>query len=247
MVNNQISLNPSRIVLALAVVAFLIVVASITAQLAVYLTGRPTIFGLVRLFNLDEEQNVPSFFSTFLLLFATLLLSLITILRKRQAAADVFYWAILSLGFLYLALDEAASIHELLILPVRRMLGGDNLGFFYFAWIVPGILIVLLLALFFSRFLLRLPTKTRWTFLLAAVLYVGGAIGFETIEGRYREVHPADLTFNVMLTAEESLEMMGLIVFIWGLMVYITGHYKEVGLRFGEAGRELPPPGSNKD
>jgi hypothetical protein len=245
MVTNQISLNPSRIVLVLGVVAFLVVVAGVGTQLAVYLTGHPTIYGLVRLFNLDEEQNVPSFFSTLLLLFATLLLALITILRKRQAAADVLYWAILSLGFLYLAVDEAASIHELLIMPVRRMLGDHNLGFFYFAWIVPGILIVLFLALFFSRFLLRLPTKTRLTFLLAAVLYVGGALGMETIEGRYREVHPPDWAFNVMLTAEESLEMMGLIVFIWGLMVYITGHYKEVGLKFGEAGRELPP--SNKD
>jgi hypothetical protein len=233
MVINQISLNPSSIARVLGAVAFLLVLASIGGQVMAHLTRHAQVYALARLFYVDAERNIPSDFSTLLLLFAALLLAVITVLKRQQTDSPVSYWAILSFGFLCMAADEAWSFHERLIKPVRRLLGDDNLGVFYFAWVIPGIALVLVLALFFLRFLLRLPAKTRRTFLMAATLYIGGAIGVELIGGRFAELHGTrNLTYSMMVSVEESLEMAGAITFIWALLVYIADNYKEVRFRF---------------
>ena len=233
MIINQISLNPSSIARVLGAVAFLLILASIGGQLTVYLTEHAHVYELVQLFYVDAEKNIPTGFSTLLLLFAALLLAVITVLKRRQTASHVSHWAILSFGFLFMAADEAWSFHERLIKPVRKLFGDGNLGVFYFAWVIPGIALVLVLALFFLRFLLRLPAKTRLTFLMAATLYIGGAIGFELIGGRYAELHGnRNLTYSMIVTVEESLEMAGVIIFIWALLVYIADNYKEVRFRF---------------
>ena len=233
MITNQISLNPFLIARMLGTVAFLLVVASTGWQLAAYWTGHDSIYGLVQLFYVDAEQNIPTFFSALLLLFAALLLAIITRLKRNQKATYVLHWATLALGFLLMAADEILSQHERLVEPIRKLLGGGDLGVFYFAWIIPGIELVLVLALFFLKFLLHLPAKTRLAFLIAATLYIGGAIGFELVGGRYSESHGTqNLTYSMIATTEESLEMAGVIVFIWALLVYIADHYKEVRFRF---------------
>lgn len=232
MIINQISLNPSSIARVLGAVAFLLVLASIGGQLTASLTGHAQVYRLARLFDVGAERNIPTAFSTLLLLFAALLLAVITVLKRKQTGSPVSHWAILSFGFLFMAADEAFSFHERLIKPVRKLLGDDNLGVFYFAWVIPGIALVLVLAPFFLRFLLRLPAKTKLTFLMAATLYIGGAIGFELIGGRFAELHGYNLTYKMIETVEESLEMAGVIIFIWALLVYIADNYKEVRFRF---------------
>ena len=48
----------------------------------------------------------------------------------------------------------------------------------------------------------------------------GGAIGVELIGGRYLELHGVEnLTYAMITTVEESLEMAGVIIFIWALLV----------------------------
>ena len=190
-------------------------------------------YGLVRLFDIDIEKNIPSVFSALLLLYAALLLGLIAMLERRQAGRPILHWTILSLGFLLMAIDESCSFHEELIPPIRRLLGDENLGIFYFAWVIPGIVVVLVSAAFFFRFLLRLPAKSRSAFLIAATLYLGGAIGVELIAGRFVELHgKLNLTYPTLVVVEESLEMAGAIVFIWALLAFIHDNYKEL----------LPPP-----
>jgi hypothetical protein len=248
MIINQIRLNPSSMARALGVVAFLLVLVSTGGQLTAYWTGHRDFYGLVQLFNLDAEQNIPTFFSTFLLLFAALLLAVIALIERNRGASQVSYWAILSFGVLLMAVDEFVCIHERLVDPVRRLLGGGHLGVFYFAWVIPGIALILLLAVFFLRFLLHLPAKTRLTFLLAGALYIGGAIGFELIEGRHVELHGAqNLTYLVIATIEESLEMAGVVIFIWALLAYIADTHKEVRFRLDRVRGQMmvdacPPP-----
>lgn len=228
-----ISLNPSSIARTLAAIAIFLVLASTAGQLMVYLTGHERVFGLVRLFNVGTELNFPAFFSMFLLVFAAFLLAVITTLEKKRSASQLVHWRVLAFGFLLMAVDETVSLHEMLVAPTRNMLGDGNLGAFYFAWVIPGIAIVLVLALYFLKFLLQLPAKTRFTFLAAATIYLGGAIGFELIGGRYAELHGSNnLTYNMISTVEESLEMAGVIIFIRALLLYIAGNHKEVRFQF---------------
>jgi hypothetical protein len=234
MIANQISLNPLKIACVLGAVAFFLVLASIAGQLMFFMTGNK-LYGLILLFDIDAEYNIPTFFSMLLLLFAALLLAVITILERKRTGSHVFHWTILSFGFLVMAIDEVVCIHERLVNPLRRLLGPNNPGIFNFAWVIPGIALVLVLALFFLKFWLRLPTKTRLTFLMAAAIYIGGCIGFELIGGHYAKLHGIhNLAYSMLTTVEESLEMAGVIFFIWGLLVYLADTHKEVQFQFNE-------------
>ena len=107
-----------------------------------YMNGHDRFYGLAWLFYVDNEQNIPTFFSVFLLLFAALLLLIIAVLERNRTASHVLHWAILSLGFLYIAADEFIALHERLVKPMRKLLGDGNLGVFYFAWVIPGMALV---------------------------------------------------------------------------------------------------------
>jgi hypothetical protein len=134
-----------------------------------------------------------------------------------------------------MAIDEAASIHELLTWPMRSLLGllGQQAsGIFFFTWVIPGIAVAMVFGLSYLKFLLHLPAKTRWRFVVAATLYLGGAIGMELIGGRYADLHGMEnLAYSMTATVEESLEMAGVIVFIYTLLNYIADNYQEIRLR----------------
>ena len=233
---NTISLNPTAISRALGSVAFFLVLASIGGQLSTFMLGHDYVKGFVPLFNVSNERNIPTFFSVLLMIFAASLLAVIAMLNRKRKAPHVSKWIILSIGFFYMAYDEAFQVHELLVVPVRNLLGTPNFGILYYAWVVPAIALVFVLALYFLQFLLHLPAKNRFTFLLAAILYLGGCIGFELIGGRYDELHGSDnLTYNMISTIEESLEMAGLIVFMYALLVYIADNYMDIRFRFNKA------------
>lgn len=217
------ALHPKSIVRALALAALALVLANLAVQLARYLAGRDHLLGLVHLFSLNDEYNIPAFFSAGLLLYSSMLLLSIALREHRLGAKDVPRWMILSVGFLLMAIDETLSLHERLILPMREVLGSGNLGLLYFAWVIPGMALVLVLGLSFLTFLLRLPRRTALVFTVAATLYLGGALGIELIEGRHAEIHTQhNLGFHMLVMLEESLEMAGVIVFIHGLLHYLA-------------------------
>jgi hypothetical protein len=230
---HRIPVVASRTTLLLGLLALLLLLASIAGQLTKYLTRHVNVYGLVPLFNVDGEGNVPAFFSALLLLFAATLLGIIAILKRAAHASYASHWAILASIFLYLAFDEATSIHELLARPTNALLGDQASGLLYYSWIIPGIAFILLLALTFAKFLLHLHARTRWLFLASALLFVAGAVGVEAASGLYVELHGWDnWTYNMIAALEEALEMAGVIVFIYALLEYIQVNYDEVGLRF---------------
>jgi hypothetical protein len=229
----QISIRPSTIARLLGSVAFILAIAYIAGQFAKYALGHGHLLGLVHLFDLDAEENVPSYFSLFLLIIAALLLTFIAIINRKQHLPNVSKWVVLALGFMLMSYDEAFSLHEQLVWPVRKLLGGNSSGIFYYAWVIPGILLVFILGCYFFRFLLDLSAKTRLRFLMSAVIYIGGSIGFELIGGKYADLHgERSFTYAMLVTVEESLEMSGVIVFIWALLKYISEEFREVRIGF---------------
>jgi cellulose synthase/poly-beta-1,6-N-acetylglucosamine synthase-like glycosyltransferase len=226
----------------LGAVAFLLVLLSLGGQFARFELGDPYFYGLVPLFYIDTEQNVPTTFSVFLILIAAFLLAVITKLAGLQKSPHASKWATLSFGFLLMALDEALQFHERLNIPIGKLLGDGTLGVFYFPWVIPGIVLVFTMGLFFLKFLWALPVLTRVQFLLAAILYVGGAIGVELIGSRHAELHGYEnWTYSLIATVEESLEMAGLVVFIGALLNYCAAHYPSV--RVWPGTQQIAAPG----
>jgi len=229
-----ILLKPSAVARALAAFAFLVVLVSTVGQLIKFLTGHDELMGLLSLTFVDDENNIPTLFSVLLLALAALCVALVAVLAKKHGAPDVWRWALLSAGFLYLAFDDGLSLHERLRVPIRALLGISSFSTSYSYWILRGLAVVLFLIAVFGKFLRRLPAKTRYTFLLAALLYLGGAVGFDLIGMAYSRVHGGNLMYSMIATVEESLEMAGVILFIYAILAYIAETYQEVRLRVSD-------------
>lgn len=217
-----VHLSPRRTLRFLLFVILGLNLASIVGQLTKYFL--PNYFlrdRLAWLFYLDAEKNIPSLYSVSTLLFCSILLATIAYVKKVAGNRYVSYWGALSIIFLYLSWDEAVSIHEKLIDPLRSMLNAT--GFFHFTWVIPGSIFVLLCLLGFWRFLGVLPKKTRRLFLIAGTFYVAGAIGIEMINGYHASVYgEQNIVYAILTTLEESFEMLGIAVFIYALLSYMS-------------------------
>lgn len=228
----QLLLNRRTIVKLLWAIASVIILASIASQVIRFGVESGYLKKLVFLFYVDNEANIPTFFSALLLLVAAQLLFVIGAVNAQESNPYTSKWLILSLGFLFMALDEACRLHERSIDPLRSWLGGGKLGIFHYAWVIPGIAIVIVAAIFFISFLQHLPKSVRRRFLMAAILYLTGALGCEAIGGAYAELHGvSNPIYSVIVTVEESLEMAGVITLIEALLVYLSN--KEVLVSFG--------------
>ncbi|MCC7091136.1 MAG: hypothetical protein IT524_04115 [Nitrosomonas sp.] len=234
-VDNQISFNPATIVRILVAIALLLLVANMGGQLLRFSFGEDDAYlrKLILLFHFDHEGNIPTYFSLLLILFVATLLALIAELNRKQMHPHVSKWMTLSMGFLYIAFDEAFQIHEKLIWPFQSLIGEDNLGVFYFAWVIPATFIVIMLGLFFLKFLLYLSFTERSRFLIAAAIYLGGALGMELIGGRHVELYGEEnWGYSLITTLEEGFEISGLIFFIWALLKYCEEHFSSVQFHF---------------
>lgn len=228
-----IPIESSAIVRVLGVLIVMLVLAHITGSVFRFVLGHDYVYGLVPLFDLDEEVNIPTYFASFLLLIAAALLGLVASSKKRDGDSHATHWVALATIFLYISIDESAGIHELLIIPVRNAF--DLSSFLYFAWIIPGFMFVSVLAWSYRRFLWQLPSQTRRLFLLSALCYLAGALGVEALGGYYIS-HPDvgldTILYTWIILTEETLEMVGVLIFIDALFKYLRDHVSGVAIAF---------------
>jgi hypothetical protein len=229
----KLYLSITRILKFLLCVVMSFALASIVANFNIrYL---PDFLGrdiFLELFNLDAEINLPSLYSTVVLAFCSILLAIIAQAQKLNKNSNFWSWIGLSVVFAGLSLDEFISLHERLIIPRRNTF--NTSGFFYFAWVIAGAIFVLLFLLIFGRFIFTLPRKTRKLFFTAGTIYVAGAICTEMLGGYYvNHYQKNDMIYVLIFTLEEVLEMLGMIVFIYALLSYISCHMKivDIGIR----------------
>lgn len=224
----SIKLNPKKILFFLfALVAFLIGM-SIWGQ-RIRFFGVADIRGywheflldlMMTAFYLDAESNIPTFINVVLLFIPTTLLALIGAWKNADKNKFRFHWNALAFVFFLLSMDEASSLHERLIKPMRAIAGSD--GVFYFSWIIPGMIVVALFGLFFLLFFLHLDRKFKILFFVSLAVYVGGVIGGEMVSGYYAaNLGQKNYTYAVVASLEESVEMFGCSLIIYSLLEYI--------------------------
>lgn len=240
---SEIWLSRQTIIRALGATTFLLLIASTLGQVAHHIFGRPGLMGFVPLFYVDQEGNVPTFFSASLLLWASLLLALISRLKKQSSDSRWLQWTMLALALLYMAIDEASGIHELLQIPAKWLIGRENAkGILTYAWVLFGITFIVIFALSYLKFYLSLPSQTQRQFFAAAAVFLSGGLGMELMESYYVGTYGRE-TFGqaILVTIEEGLEMTGVIILINALLTYIHSYHGEVRLRFAEP-KESPSP-----
>lgn len=190
--------------------------------------GQDFCLGFVPLFDFDREGNLPAFVSTMLLLLCAALAGLIGWTLRRQKDLRWIGWIGIAVLFIYVSLDETISIHEQLIVPTRVHWGLS--GYLYFGWVIPYGIFVCILVIGYGRFVQRLPTHVRRIVILSAAVYLTGALGMELVGGRYFDFvdEQLNLTYALITTTEELLEMAGAILFVTAELMYIQSQLLEV-------------------
>lgn len=180
---------------------------------------------IYKIFNFNTEKNLPTLYSALNLLLSSLLLMIISRSKKNNKKSYIS-WSILSFIFFFLALDEGVTIHERLNDIVRNYLEGA--GTLYSLWMLPYTILVLLFVAAYLRFWMSLPDQYRKLFLISGILYVGGALGINMVGGAYGVLNGSDtIIYNLLTTLEESLEMLGVIIFNFSLLSYLTDFLNE--------------------
>ncbi|MBN2029673.1 hypothetical protein JW824_05455 [bacterium] len=218
-----VTIPPTRIVQILIGIELLLIIASIAGQFSVFIIDHPRSLGLPPMFYLEDEYNIPTYFSSFLLGMAAFLLGLIAFSEEKGEDHFRRHWIFLAALFLFFSIDEAICLHERLNMAIRNIFGWKELvgwrKFFFSTWIVPGTIFSIILVLNNFRFFLQLPKRTKHLFFLAALICFSGVIGIELITILYRNTFgPLNFNYTMIVTVEETLEMSGVILFIYALL-----------------------------
>lgn len=180
-----INVSARRITRVLVLIALFLTLMSVAVEFAKIALGFGNMRGSVPLFSLINEDSLGTWFSSTALLVCSVLLMAIAFSKKVASDRFFLHWGVLSVIFLYLSVDEGSMIHEKLggIIGqlVLRATGIPQEGALARAWVIPGVVLVLVFALVYLRFFIALPPKTRRLFFVAGLLFIMGAVGIEMV------------------------------------------------------------------
>ncbi len=184
-------------------------------------------------FNVDKEKNLPTWFSSALLMLAAYVLWEIANDVRANGEKYALHWRALSGVFAFLSMDEVAQMHEM-----SRKTGLVELGkASYLSWIVVAAPFVLVFCVSYLRFLFRLPLRMRLLVAGGGVLFILGAVGMEII-GAFvgRDVGgnvgtgPAYVEYLLAASVEELFEMLGVITFFYAVATHLSERRQRASL-----------------
>ncbi len=167
---------------------------------------------IARIFSLTEESNFTTWFSSLLLLIVSICCYQISQSFENQKIKNA--WAWMSLGFIFLSIEETAVIHENISRCLEKSYSVQGVNFDWIFYLALSPIIVILSIKYFRS--LPWGEKSFWFFGLGVGLFVlGGGVVDALIY-----VVPKDIKIISFLEPfiEESLEMFGSIVMIKGLI-----------------------------
>ena len=183
--------------------------------------GTETVLQDLRHFDLDAERNLGAWYSSALMLLITLCAATLARLSpRREGLSRRLPWLVIAVVFTLMSLDETVGFHEVMDAPLRDRFGLT--GLFYNPWVFAGALFVAGFALYMLPFLASLPRGIAAIFVGAGAIYVAGALGLEPVDAWAESTYGAGSMAQFLSTAiEETLEMLGLTVFLHGLVIHM--------------------------
>lgn len=176
---------------------------------------------LRQIFDVDEEDSFPTWYSAMALLLTSFVLWINASAHRQSGSPQRLHWAGLAIGFLFLSIDEIAGMHETLNGEIEM------------SWAIPGGIVALLVGLAYLSFLIKLPRRTAVWFVIGGAVYVGGAVGVELFTEPYLEKDQLDtLAYYLWNALEEGMEMAGVLIFLRALLQSMKGHAPALPLSF---------------
>jgi hypothetical protein len=198
-------------------------------------TGHGNLWGLLPLFHVDREGNIPTFYSVVTLMVAALLGAIVAARERRAGEVYWKHWAGISAVFGWLSVDEGCHIHEFAI-PIGHMVGAR--GLFFFAWVIPALVILGMLTVVYFRMIFSLPRWFRNRAILSAAVFIFGALGLEMIGGHIAEKFGMGIVYQMVCGLEELLEMTGVALWICALLRYLATSSPPVVVSVDFSGRK---------
>lgn len=176
---------------------------------------------LAKFFNVDEQQNLPTWFSAgVLLLTAWILWEVASAAAAAEQGRYVRHWRILSVVFALLSLDGMTEAHRMLRTGPIATIGNAS------SWILVLAPLALVFAASYLGFLFHLPQRTRWSIFTAAAAYLIGVTAVEIVgamTGRNMLAHlpgqdltgAAYLRYLLAASTEELIQAMAVIAFLF--------------------------------
>lgn len=228
MIEMTIRINPGTYLRWMIAVLFLLIVGHF---LVILVPQFAAVNSISRFFHMNQEQNLPTFVSVMNMLLCAALLFLIAWLSSKDDRKEVRYWWVLALIFVFLALDEFTFIHESVSNITRKTLNTE--GYLFFAWVIPYGILVLVFGAFYARFLMIIPGQTSRRFIFAGVLFLMGAVGMEMISSNYAFTGGMKgIVYDLYNVCEESLEILGIILFVKALLEYLNMQWPSFSIHF---------------
>ena len=226
----NIAICPRSLFIKLLYCIGFLVFANILGMISKLAFGHPNCYGLIPMFDFDAEMNLPTFYSSVTLILSSTLLAIIAFCHKKEGN-PYWLWGILSFIFLFLSMDEFGALHERLEAPFLRLLQSSSFQelskIFFYAWVIPYGVLLIIFVLFYLKFLFKLPQKTKILFVVSGALYVTGAVVLEVFGGMQDRLYGSmNFTYLFLCTIEETLEMLGIAIFIYTLTSYIREQFE---------------------
>jgi hypothetical protein len=220
------SIRIKKVTDTLGTVTIFLALACFTRLFIQYNVSKTQYPPILELFNMDADKNIPIFFYITLLILCSLLLLSISILKAQQKSPQSNSWLILTFIFLVLSLEKAVRFQEYFFSPIKQFLTNEQTSIIkYFPFIIV-ILIALGLIYYSLIFIQKLPANNKRSFIIATCIYLSGAIILDLVGSAFYDpggLH--NLTYNILGVVEESVEMIGIIIFINTFLNIIRGEF----------------------
>jgi hypothetical protein len=231
--NIHVCLRAEKVLKVLLCVVAALIITGTTANFITHKVAPSPEHKLAKLmnrFDINYEPSVPAWYSSCALLASSALLALTGMAKMQQRDRLFKHWLVLSVIFLGLSMDEAARFHEMIHTAVISQIELD--GILTFPWVVPAMMFVAAVGICYIPFLRQIDRRTAKLFLAAGAIYVMGAVGMEIIAGPVVEKYGMPSTPHMICEAiEETLEMLGIVVFIYALLDHLARCVRPIRLQ----------------
>ena len=176
----------------------------------------------MNIINIDKEANIPTWFSSVQLFVIGFLFFLLFHNRNIAPEMPEKLLGIISLGFIFLSLDEAAQIHEGISKAFKHISWMPYLKNIHNLWILPYISLIFIFLLGFHKDLWKFAQNYRQSFLFMAIgffIFILGGLFFEILSYQFLIGTARDLLYDCEVTMEEFLEMSGASLILYGTLL----------------------------
>jgi hypothetical protein len=165
-------------------------------------------------FNFNGQSDIAIYYNLLILNVAACLLFVIAYLKKMNKDPYRYQWTATAWITLFFALDNLAELHQKMQALFQDK---ESMGAPEYAWIAA----LVILAVLFFRFCLRLDRKYRFLFLTSVILYFVGTLG-QTVTSFYNS---KEFIYSLFLTIEQALQYGGVTLLIYSLLIYLTSSF----------------------